>query len=324
MILYRMVNRWTTLTEFILKEEQAIPGATGRLTLLLNQIAEGSKIIASHVKKSGLIDIIGKTGVTNSYDEEVQKLDEFANNLLIDILSGSGQVAMIGSEELDRILEVKDTKGEYTVFMDPLDGSSNIDTNASTGTIFSIYHKKDGDLPQGAKQVAAGYVTYGSSVMMVYTCGQHVNGFTLDPAIGSFLLSHPNMQIPKTKKEYSINEGYSEALDEPLKKYLAEIKKSKNYKLRYIGSMVADVHRILIKGGIFFHPKDIKNPSGKLRLMVEVNPMSLLVSRAGGKAYANGVDPLTISPEDLGQRVPIVLGSEDEVEKYMQYERKNG
>jgi len=317
-----MTSRWTTLTEFILKEEQEVPGATGRLTLLLNQIAEGSKIIASHIKKSGLIDIIGKTGAINSYDEEVQKLDEFANDLLIEILSGSGQVAMIGSEELDRVIEVKDTKGEYTVFMDPLDGSSNIDTNAPTGTIFSIYHKKDGDLPQGMKQVAAGYVTYGSSVMFVYTAGKNVNGFTLDPAIGSFLLSHPNMQIPKAKKEYSINEGYFEALDEPLKQYLSEIKKSKEYKLRYIGSMVADVHRILLKGGIFFHPKDIKNPQGKLRLMVEVNPISMLVQKAGGKAYAAGVDPLTITPSELGQRTPIVLGSADEVENYMKFERK--
>ena len=317
-----MTARWTTLTEHILKEERAIPGATGRLTLLLNQIAEGTKIIASHVKKSGLIDIIGKTGETNSYQEEVQKLDKFTNDLMVDILSESGQVSLIASEELDRVIEVKDKGGEYMVFMDPLDGSSNIDTNAPTGTIFSIFHTSKNELLPGIKQVAAGYAAYGSSVMFVYSCCDTVNGFTLDPAIGSYLLSHPNIKIPEKKKEYAINEGYADAFDEPLKKYLAEIKKSRDYKLRYIGSMVADLHRILLKGGIFFHPQDIRNPSGKLRLMFEVNPLSLLIKRAGGAAYSKGVDPLTIEPTELGQRTPIVMGSREEVENYMRFERK--
>lgn len=322
MILYSIMAKWTTLTEYILREEQGTPGATGRLTLLLNQIAEGTKIIASHIKKSGLIDIIGKTGETNIYEEDVQKLDKFSNDLLVDMLSQSKQVSLIASEELDHVIEVKDTTGEYMVFMDPLDGSSNIDTNAPTGTIFSIYHKSESEFSQGIKQVAAGYATYGSSVMFVYTCCDRVNGFTLDPAIGSYLLSHPDIKIPEKKKEYSINEGYAETFDEPLKKYLSEIKKTREYKLRYIGSMVADFHRILLKGGIFFHPKDIKNQAGKLRLMFEVNPLSLLAKRAGGLAYSSGLDPLTITPTDLGQRVPIVLGSYDEVANYMRFERK--
>ncbi len=311
--------RWTTLTEHILKEEQKIPGATGRLTLLLNQLSEATKIIAAHVKKSGLVDIEGQTGETNVFNEEVQKLDKFSNDLLIDILTESGQVSFIASEELERPIEIKGS-GEYMVFMDPLDGSSNIDTNVSIGTIFSIYHSNNNSLQPGNKQVAAGYVVYGSSVILVYSCGKSVNGFTLDPGVGSFLLSHPNIKLPTEHSEYSINEGYFNLYKDSLKAYLQSLKNSEApYKLRYTGSMVADIHRILIKGGIFLYPNDSKNPQGKLRLMFEVNPISLLVTRAGGMVVSKGQSPLEITPASLQQRVPVVLGSRKEVEKYLRF-----
>ncbi|MGB3020319.1 MAG: class 1 fructose-bisphosphatase [Microgenomates group bacterium] len=316
------MNKITTLTEFVLQEEHRVPNATGRLTLLLNQIAEATKIIASHVKRSGLADIIGKSGKTNSYDEETQKLDEYSNTLLVEMLSNSQQVALIGSEELEKSIETSYPKAEYSVFMDPLDGSSNIDVNVSIGTIFSIYHHDKGTLQQGKQQVAAGYVLYGSSVMLVYTSGNGVNGFTLDPAIGSFLLSHPNLKIPEESKEYSFNEGKYNLVDDYVRKYLDAIKKEeKPYQQRYVGSMVADLHRILIKGGIFLHPADKKMPNGKLRLMYEVNPFSFIVEQAGGMAISNNKNPLDIVPLEFHQRAPIVIGSKKEVEKYLSFQR---
>ncbi len=307
----------TTLTEFVIREESHFKDATGSFTLLINQIAEAGKIIASHVKRSGLADIIGKTGSTNAYDEEVQKLDEYSNTLLVDILSQSGQVALIGSEELEEPISVR-KDGRYMVSMDPLDGSSNIDVNINIGTIFAIFHADDNPLQPGVKQVAAGYILYGSSVMLVYTSGSGVNGFTLDPAIGSFLLSHPDIKTPETRKEYSFNEGKYHLLDGSNQAYLDAIKKEeKPYQQRYVGSMVADVHRILLRGGIFLHPADKKMPHGKLRLMFEVNPMSFLIQQAGGMAVSNTENPLEIVPTEFHQRVPIVLGSKLEVEKYL-------
>ncbi|MBP6044808.1 class 1 fructose-bisphosphatase [Candidatus Woesebacteria bacterium] len=314
------MNKITTLTEFVLQEEHRVPNATGRLTLLLNQIGEATKIIASHVKRSGLADIIGKSGKTNSYDEETQKLDEYSNALLIEMLTNSQQVALIGSEELEKSVKTNCPNAEYSVFMDPLDGSSNIDVNVSIGTIFSIYHHAKGDLQPGKQQVAAGYILYGSSVMFVYTSGNGVNGFTLDPAIGSFLLSHPNMKIPEEHKEYSFNEGKYNLVNDSVRAYLDAIKsEEKPYQQRYIGSMVADLHRILLKGGIFLHPADKKMPQGKLRLMYEVNPFSLIVQQAGGKAVSENRDPLDIVPSEFHQRVPIVIGSKKEVEKYLTF-----
>ncbi len=312
-----MTNRWITLTEHVLNEEQKIPSATGKLTLILNQIAEASKIIASHVKKSGLVDIQGKTGKVNVYEEEVQKLDKFSNDLLVDLLTEIGYVNTFASEELEEPIKLNN-KGDYTVFFDPLDGSSNIDTNISIGTIFSIYKSGSDLLQPGSKQVAAGYIVYGSSVIFVYTCLDKVNGFTLDPSVGSYLLSHPEIKIPQTTNQYSINEGNFELYDESLKKYLLSLKE-KPYRLRWVASMVADVHRILIKGGIFMYPSDKKNPDGKLRLMFEVNPTSLIIKRAGGLAFSNGVSPLEIKPEKVHQIVPIVLGSKEEVENYIHF-----
>ncbi|MBI2051817.1 class 1 fructose-bisphosphatase [Candidatus Roizmanbacteria bacterium] len=318
-----MPTRWTTLTEYILRDEHNISHPTGSLTLLLNQIAEAGKIIASHVKNSGLIDIEGKTGERNIYKEEVLKLDKFSNDLLIDILTHSGQVSAIASEEMEKPVYVKRYAGEFVVFIDPLDGSSNIDNNNAIGTLFSVHQKHDGLLQEGRKQVAAGYLIYGSSVMFVYSCCGTVNGFTLDPSVGSFLLSHPNIRIPEEGKTYSINEGYFELYDSALKKFLNSLKKKdKPYKLRYVGSMTADIHRTLLKGGLFMYPSDKKNPHGKLRLMFEVNPLSLLVVRAGGLAQSGNVNPLEIKPAFLHQRVPIVLGSKEEVAKYLSFTRK--
>ena len=315
-----MFTKVTTLTDFIIEEERRIPGTTGSLTLLLTHIENAAKHIASHIKKTGLIDIMGHAGTKNIYDEEVQKLDVYSNELIKETLMSSGQIAAFASEEEESLVESEKHKGEYIVYFDPLDGSSNIDVNVNIGTIFSIYKKNGNHLQKGNNQVAAGYILYGSSVMFVYSAGNGVNGFTLDPAIGSFLLSHPNIKTPEKGKIYSINEGYESMFEESTKKYLKSIKAGdKPYKLRYIGSLVADVHRTFIKGGIFLYPSDLKNKNGKLRLMFEVNPMSFLMSQSGGIAVSGSSNPLEIMPTDIHQRTPIVLGSKLEVENYLKY-----
>lgn len=320
------MSRPITLTEHILQEERSIKDATGQLTLLLEHIAEAGKIIASHIKRSGLVDILGKTGDQNVFNEDVQKLDEYCNKLLVDILGQSGLVAAIASEELEKPLVFSAPTAKYIVYFDPLDGSSNIDVNGSIGTIFSIYKKKDSLLQMGMEQIASGYILYGTSVMFVYTCLSTVNGFTLDPAIGSFLLSNPNMRIPESYPEYSINEGNSFSYDPQLQKYLGLIKTGEQpYKLRYVGTLVPDIHRILLRGGIFLYPHDAKNPAGKLRLMHEVNPIGLLVYRAGGMVISSQlnqitkepVNLLTVSAKDVHERTPVVMGSKHEVEKFI-------
>lgn len=320
------MNRVISLTEHILQEERSIKGATGQLTLLLEHIAEAGKIIGSHVKRSGLVDILGKTGDQNVFNEDVQKLDEYSNKLLVDMLGGSGLVAAIASEELEKPVVFNSPNAKYIVYFDPLDGSSNIDVNGSIGTIFSIYQKKDNTIQMGMQQVASGYILYGSSVMFVYTCLNTVNGFTLDPAVGSFILSNPNMKIPEDYPEYSINEGNIFLYDLPIQKYLGLVKTGeKPYKLRYTGAFVADIHRILIRGGIFLYPHDLKNPAGKLRLMHEVNPMGLLVYRAGGMVISSklnqitkeSINLLTVSAQDIHERTPVVMGSKHEVEKFI-------
>ncbi len=312
------MNTITTLTEFILKEERRYKNATGSFTLLLTHIENAAKIIASHIKRTGLVDILGKTGAKNVYYEDVQKLDEFSNKLLVDLLSESGQVGYLASEELPEAIEV-DKKGQYNIFFDPLDGSSNIDTNISIGTIFSIYHNDGNLLKPGKKQVASGYIIYGSSVMFVYTFGNGVNGFTLDPGIGSFLLSRPNIKIPDGKTIYSINEGYYNMYESSTRKYLDTIKKEENITARYVGSMVADIHRTLIKGGIFLYPRYTKKPNGHIRLMFEINPLAFIIGQAGGMAVSDKKNPLDITPQKLEQRAPIVMGSKNEVEKYLEY-----
>lgn len=329
-----MLNSVITLTEFILSEERKFTQATGVFTLLLTDIENAVKIIASHVKKTGLVDLMGGTGEKNVFAEEVQKLDKFANDVLVETLIKTGHVSAIVTEELEKPELIKSDYGEYVIYMDPLDGSSNIDVNLNVGTIFSIHRKPkklDGDkslLLPGKDQVAAGYIVYGPSVMFVYTAGNGVNGFTLDPAIGSFLLSHPNIKVPENGKTYAINESYYNRYPEYIKKYLDAIKQEdknsgKPYSLRYASAMIADVHRVLLKGGIFLYPENAKSPEGKLRLMYEVNPMSYIITQAGGAATSVGRDPLEIVPSSLEQRTPIVLGSKNLVNEFLNFLKRD-
>ncbi|WP_299229575.1 class 1 fructose-bisphosphatase [Sulfurihydrogenibium sp.] len=315
-----MVRIGMDLNSFILEQERLYPNATGSLSRALVAIESATKVIASHVRMAGLADILGMAGKKNIQGEEVQKLDELSNNLLIQYLSQSGEFFALASEELDEPIfpeEGKDAK--YVIAFDPLDGSSNIDVNISIGTIFSIHRRVNSDvsdfLQEGYKQVAAGYVIYGSSTMLVLSTGNGVNGFTLDPAVGMYLLSHPNMKIPEKGKIYSINESNDKKwIDAGLKEYIESLK-DEGYTSRYIGSMVADVHRTLIKGGIFAYPADVKNKNGKLRLLYEASPMAFLTVQAGGIATTGKEDILNIKPTDIHQRVPVFLGGKYEMEK---------
>jgi fructose-1,6-bisphosphatase I len=310
-----------TLTDHLLTERKK---AKYDLTLLLHQIENASKIIASRIKASGLIDILGETGKKNTFGEEVQKLDAFANNVLIDTLLTSGEVHAIVSEENEKpVFASKASDGEYLVFFDPLDGSSNIDVNCPIGTIFGIYHKSDGILQPGKKQIAAGYTIYGSSVMFVYSVGNGVNGFTLDPAVGNYFLSHPDIRIPRDGDTYSINEAYEPKFDAELRAYLQHIKKTPETAMRYVGSMIADMHRTFIKGGIFIQPTNKTRPKGKLRLTIEVNPFAYLTEQVGGKAvgYENK-NPLAHTPEHIHERSPLIVGSTKMVEEYLSFYKK--
>lgn len=319
-----MFQHIQTFTDYILEEERKVKNATGSLTLLLTQIENAAKIIASHVKKTGLVDILGSTGKKNVYEEDVQKLDEFCDALLQKTLLASGQVFAVASEELpDFVFAPKHLSGHYQVFFDPLDGSSNIDTNSPIGTIFSIYKKGGNPLSQGSKQVAAGYILYGASIMFVISLGKGVYGFTLDPSIGSFLLSHPDIKIPKKGSIYSVNEANFEKFPQSIKNYLSHMKKNGSYKARYNGTMVSDIHRVLLKGGIFLYPEDSKNKEGKLRLLFEVNPMSFLIFQAGGLSISRDQNPLDIIPSSVSQRVPIAIGSEDNVKEYLKFYKEN-
>lgn len=311
------MDRPLSLIEFILSEEADHKDATGNFSLLLSQIEYAGRIIASHVRKSGLVDILESTGGKNASEDEVIKLDEYSNNLFIEVLSQIKSVHAIASEEMEDINILEKEKGEYDVFFDPLDGSKNTEINVTVGTIFSIYKKSDTLLQKGSMQIASGYILYGPSVMFVYTSGSGVNGFTLDPSIGSFLLSHKDMRIPNSGSIYSINEGNHRLYDEKIKNYLQEIKKTDDMsKARYIGSMVADVHRTLLKGGIFLYPQDSKNLDGKLRLMFEVNPLAFLVNQAGGASVSRDISPLEILPSSLHQKAPVAIGSLDNIDDF--------
>ena len=314
------IDTITTFTDFILEEQHVHKRATGRFTLLLEQIARSAKIIGSHVRESGLADILGKSGSKNSFSEEQQRLDVYSNSLLIKTLTSSEQVYAIVSEEEDKpIIVEKEHQGEYIVFLDPLDGSSNIETNAPIGTIFSIYHKGGGLLQKGHHQIASGYIMYGASTMLVYTTGERVDGFTLDPSIGSFLLSHPNIKIPEKGHIYSLNEAYSKLYDMPTQNFLDAIKQDTHTTSRYVGSLIADVHRTLLKGGVFLYPTDTLHSEGKLRLMLEVNPMAFLTKAAGGKVWTPLGNPLDIAPIDIHQRFPVILGSKENVTFYQSF-----
>ncbi|MBI2621253.1 MAG: fructose-1,6-bisphosphatase [Candidatus Levybacteria bacterium] len=315
-----MYKNAVTLTDFLLEDERKNDKTTLGLTILLHQIENVTKIIAAHVKASGLVDIIGATGKTNVFGDQVQKLDEFSNKLLFDMLKSTGQVHALVSEEMEKEVIVENSKGDYIVYFDPLDGSSNVESNIPIGTIFSIYHKDGGLLQKGNKQIAAGYVLYGSSVIFVYTSGSGVNGFTLDPGIGAFLLSHPDIKIPKEGKIYSINEAYEPTFDRKLQNYLKNLKNGDSV-ARYVGTLAADAHRTFIKGGIFLHPASSKNPEGKLRLMLEVNPFAFLTFQAGGIALgANNKNPLSITPKHIHVRSPFVMGSPKNAKAYLSFQ----
>lgn len=324
-----------TMDEFTIQETRQFPQATGELSALLRDIGLACKIINKQVLKAGLVDILGKHGATNVQGEEQMKLDIYANDMLISVLQNSADCAGVASEENDDFIAFTDeysVNSKYVVLFDPLDGSSNIDVNAPIGTIFSIYRRvsetgkpctMEDFLQPGNKLMAAGYVIYGSSTMMVYATKLSVNGFTLEPSIGEFCLSHPNMKCPEKGKIYSINQGNTCKYDKSITSFLEHCmennkEEGRPYSHRYIGSMVADMHRTLIKGGIFMYPADKSSPKGKLRLQYECNPMAFLVEAAGGVAdYGNG-NILDIEPTELHQRTPIFIGSKNLVGKVLE------
>jgi len=320
-----------TLGQFIIEKQADFPYAKGELSRLLRDIGIAAKIVNREVNKAGLVDILGEAGTTNIQGESQKKLDVYANEQFITALQSGGECCIVVSEENDEYIYIDSEiskNAKYIVAIDPLDGSSNIDVNVAVGTIFSIYRRKTTEgkavmedvLQKGTEQIAAGYVIYGSSTMMVYTTGKGVNGFTLDPSIGEFCLSHPDMTIPKDGVIYSINEGYYAHFPDGVKKYIKycqveDEKTHRPYTSRYTGSMVADLHRNMIKGGIFIYPLTASAPKGKLRLVYECNPMAFIIEQAGGKA-SNGYDRiLELEVTDLHQRTAIFIGSENMVLK---------
>lgn len=327
------MKRVITLSEFIVERQADFPYAKGELSRLLSAIRLAAKVVNREVNKAGLVeDILGSSGEENVQGEQQQKLDVYANTQMINALKAQQEVCGIGSEENDDVIAFDRGEamwGKYIVMMDPLDGSSNIDVNVSIGTIFSIYRRKskpgtvavmEDFLQPGEDLVAAGYIIYGSSTMLVFSTGNGVNGFTLDTSIGVFCLSHPNMRIPADGKIYSINEGNYLQFPEGVKRYIKYCQEEvpdedRPYTSRYIGSLVADFHRNLIKGGIYIYPSTGSNPNGKLRLMYENIPLAFLVEQAGGKATDGKQRILAIKPEHLHQRTPLFIGSKKMVEK---------
>ena len=319
-----------TLGQFIIEKQTDFPFSKGELSRLLADISIAAKIVNREVSKAGLVDILGETGTVNIQGERVKKLDVFANEQFIAAFKAGGEVCAIASEENDDIISINtdiSKNAKYVIAIDPLDGSSNIDVNVSIGTIFSIYRRVslkgsgvlEDFMQRGTDQVAAGYIIYGSSCMLVYTTGKGVNGFTLDPSIGEFCLSHPNIQTPKKGNVYSINEGNYLHFPAGIKKYLKfcqEEDKLSNrpYSSRYIGSGVADIHRNLITGGIYIYPTTTKSPNGKLRLLYECNPLAFILEQAGGKASTGGKRIMELPITDLHQRTPLFLGSSEMVD----------
>jgi fructose-1,6-bisphosphatase I len=311
-----------TLDRYIKLKQGDFPFASGELSQLLRDIALAAKIVNRETNRAGLANIGGAFGQTNIQGEEQQKLDVIANIRFMRALSKGGEVCAIVSEEEDGVIDLQNKSGKYVVAIDPLDGSSNIDVNISIGTIFSIYRRKtpvgspitSEDIMQaGNQQVAAGYVLYGSSTMLVYTTGYGVSGFTYEASLGEFFLSHPDIKAPETGSIYSINEGLELEWQPGIQKFVKECK-VKKYQSRYIGSLVADFHRNLLKGGIYLYPATKKNPSGKLRLLYEANALAFIIEQAGGKASDGNIRILDIQPEDLHQRTPLIIGSKLMVE----------
>ncbi len=314
-----------TLSRFLIDQERRHPAATGAFSGILDSIALAAKMISRQVNMAGLVDILGRTGDENVHGEQVQKLDLYANEVLYRALDHTGYIAVLASEEAEDPIPIPDKfpAGDYVVLYDPLDGSSNIDVNVSIGTIFSIHRKitrgKRGTmedcLQPGSRQVAAGYVLYGSSTMLVYTTGTGVHGFTLDPSIGEFLLSHPNLRIPDPpSKTYSINEAYYHRWLPGQQRLVSHLKREGGFGSRYIGSLVSDMHRTLLLGGLFMYPADRNNPEGKLRLLYEAAPMAMLAEQAGGRGSDGRTRLLELEPRTLHQRTPVYLGAASLVE----------
>ncbi|MFN1834015.1 class 1 fructose-bisphosphatase [Balneola sp. MJW-20] len=326
-------NNLVTLEEYIIQAQNRFPGATGELSQLLRDIGLAAKIISREVNKAGITNILGFEGSTNIHGEAVKKLDIFADGQLISALERSLITCMVISEENDGVVKLGARNGKYIVYLDPLDGSSNIDVNVSIGSIFSIYMREarfdqtlrdDDALQPGVKQVAAGYVLYGSSTTLCYTTGLGVSMFTLDPSIGEFILSDRQIKLPEHGSIYSINEGSYNSWPLGLKKYIKycqeeDAETNRPYSARYIGSMVADIHRTLIKGGIFIYPHSKRYPSGKLRLMYECNPLSFIIEQAGGMATNGKERIMEIQPEAIHQQTPIYIGSKENVTTVMEF-----
>lgn len=333
------VGQFITLEQFIIEQEHQLPYSTGAFSRLIRDISIAAKIINRDINKAGLVDIIGESGAVNVQGEDQQKLDIMAHNELIRALIRGGECSVIGSEEQEDVIIVDPVNGrygQYIVLFDPLDGSSNIDVNVSVGTIFSVYRLEkvpegrniglEDVLRPGVEQIAAGYVIYGSSTMLVYTTGHGVNGFTLDPSVGEFMLSHPNIKTPEQGQMYSVNEGYYRAFEKGLREYIKWIQtpnpdSGRPYTSRYIGSFISDFHRNLLKGGIYLYPATAKNPNGKLRLMYEVNPTAFIVEQAGGSAVDGVRRVLELRPRSLHERTPLFIGSRlmvERVQKFLQ------
>ncbi|MFI4860457.1 MAG: class 1 fructose-bisphosphatase [Phycisphaerales bacterium JB063] len=324
-------GHYITFGQHIQEQQQRFPNASGQFSWLMSGITLATKMIASYVRRAGLIDVWGDEGVTNVQGEDVKKLDIIANDALKRTLGYRGNVGIIASEEDDepRVLQEVDDDDSYIIMFDPLDGSSNIDVNVSVGTIFTIFRNpkevkgaEKSVLQPGSEQVASGYVLYGSSTVLVYTCGNGVHQFTLDTQFGAFLLTRENIQMPQHAGTYSVNEAYLHSFPEPYQRYLGWAKHSEGggYSSRYVGSLVADFHRILIKGGIFMYPPTVKQPEGKLRLMYECNPLAFIAEQAGGKAFGTGGKRIMeLVPKDVHDRTPLIIGGAKNVEEAMRF-----
>lgn len=328
-------NTRKTLDEFIIERQDDFQYSTGELSRLLNSILLAARVVSYKVRKAGLIDIIGAVGTTNIQGEDQQKLDLYAHNVFVETLVNREIVCGIASEENDNFITIQGLdqshNNKYVVLMDPLDGSSNIDVNVSVGTIFSVYHRispvgtpvtMEDFLQPGVNQAAAGYILYGTSTMIVYTTGAGVNGFTLNSAIGSFYLSHPNMRCPEDGNVYSVNEGNYVHFPQGIKnyiKYCQEEKENRPYTSRYIGSLVSDCHRNLIRGGVYLYPSTLKTPKGKLRLLYECNPMAFITEQANGRASDGKRRILELTPTELHQRTPFYCGSKSMVDKIEEF-----
>ena len=335
------LDSFMTLEQFIIDRQDRFPHSTGAFTRLIRDISVAGKIINRNIRRAGILDVMGEVGDVNVQGEVQKKLDVIADRELERALRKGGECCLIGSEEQAETIHMnqnRETKERYAIYYDPLDGSSNTDVNASVGTIFSVYNLPEDYDPEnvldvalqpGTKQVAAGYVAYGSSTMFVYTTGDGVNGFTLDPSIGEFMLSHPNLTIKDDPRMYSVNEADFEDFDPELQRYLRWLKRrdpqtGERIRARYIGSFVSDFHRNLLTGGIYIYPATEKNPEGKLRLMYEANPMAFLVEQSGGAASTGNQRILDINPTDLHQRTPLFIGSTALVEQAEAFLRGDG